>query len=125
MLSTDSSCKNHKLLFHGHQTLPKQGLGFTCLHYTSFENTVGKGEIACNEQFLLFPQCFVPTWRAFCHLSSNIKCPLQTLSVWKFRKFVVLGKSLSLQVCSEDLNVSIFSLTVSSTMLSKKSKIIC
>ena len=22
------------------------------------ENTVGKGEIACNEQFLLFPQCF-------------------------------------------------------------------
>ena len=25
---------------------------------TTFENTVGKGEIACNEQFLLFPQCF-------------------------------------------------------------------
>ena len=25
-----------------------------------FENTVGKGEIACNEQFLLFPQCFLP-----------------------------------------------------------------
>ena len=24
------------------------------------ENTVGKGEIACNEQFLLFPQCFLP-----------------------------------------------------------------
>ena len=23
-----------------------------------FENTVGKGEIACYEQFLLFPQCF-------------------------------------------------------------------
>ena len=22
------------------------------------ENTVGKGEIACDEQFLLFPQCF-------------------------------------------------------------------
>ena len=22
------------------------------------ENIVGKGEIACNEQFLLFPQCF-------------------------------------------------------------------
>ena len=27
-------------------------------HQTSFENIVGKGEIACNEQFLLFPQCF-------------------------------------------------------------------
>ena len=26
-----------------------------CLQYKSFENTVGKGEIAHNEQFLLFP----------------------------------------------------------------------
>ena len=26
----------------------------------AFENTVGKGEIARNEQFLLFPQCFLP-----------------------------------------------------------------
>ena len=25
---------------------------------TDFENIVAKGEIACNEQFLLFPQCF-------------------------------------------------------------------
>ena len=32
-----------------------------------FENTVGKGEIACNEQFLLLPQCFQPFWRTFCH----------------------------------------------------------
>ena len=28
------------------------------------ENTVGKGEIACNEQFLLFPQCFQKTCTA-------------------------------------------------------------
>ena len=27
---------------------------------TAFENIVGKGEIACNEQFLLFRQCFLP-----------------------------------------------------------------
>ena len=26
---------------------------------TAFENIVGKGEIAPNEQFLLFPQCFL------------------------------------------------------------------
>ena len=26
--------------------------------YKLVENTVGKGEIACYEQFLLFPQCF-------------------------------------------------------------------
>ena len=25
------------------------------------QNTVGKGEIACYEQFLLFPQCFLKT----------------------------------------------------------------
>ena len=28
---------------------------------TAFENIVGKEEIACNEQFLLFPQCFLLT----------------------------------------------------------------
>ena len=28
-------------------------------HKTAFENIVGKGEIARNEQFLLFPQCFL------------------------------------------------------------------
>ena len=26
---------------------------------TTFENIVGKGEIACNKQFLLFQQCFL------------------------------------------------------------------
>ena len=46
---------------------PKQALVFICLQYKSFENTVGKGEIACNEQFLLFTQCFLPVWRTFCH----------------------------------------------------------
>ena len=29
-----------------------------CLQYKSFENTVGKGEIAHDEQFLVLPQCF-------------------------------------------------------------------
>ena len=38
---------------------------FTCLQYVSLENTVGKGEIACNEQFLLFQQCFLSVWRIF------------------------------------------------------------
>ena len=33
----------------------------TCLQYKSSENTLGKGEIACNEQFLLFLQCFLPS----------------------------------------------------------------
>ena len=29
-----------------------------CLQFKTFENNVGNGEIARNEQFLLFPQCF-------------------------------------------------------------------
>ena len=29
------------------------------LQQTAFENIVGKGEIARNKQFLLFPQCFL------------------------------------------------------------------
>ena len=38
----------------------KKALVFTCLQYKSFENTAGKREIARNEQFLLFPHCFLP-----------------------------------------------------------------
>ena len=38
---------------------PKQALVFTCLQFKSFENTVGKGEIARHKQFLPFPQCFL------------------------------------------------------------------
>ena len=34
---------------------PNKPWFFTCLQYKSFENTVGKGEIARNEQFLVFP----------------------------------------------------------------------
>ena len=47
-----------------------------CLQYKLFENTVGKGEIARNEQFLLFLQCFQPILRPFFHFlpfSSNLK----------------------------------------------------
>ena len=34
-------------------------LFFTHQQQIAFENIAGKGEIARNEQFLLFPQCFV------------------------------------------------------------------
>ena len=40
---------------------------FDALENKPFENTVGKGEIARNEQFLLFLQCFLPVWIIFCH----------------------------------------------------------
>ena len=39
-------------------TLSPKALFSTCLQNKSSENTVGKGKIALNEQFLLSPQCF-------------------------------------------------------------------
>ena len=42
------------------------------------ENTVGKGEIARYEQFLLFPQCFLHIQRTFCHFHQIWNCCLQT-----------------------------------------------
>ena len=42
-----------------------------CLQYKSFENTVGKGEIARNEQFLLFP-VFSTHLENFLPFSSNL-----------------------------------------------------
>ena len=32
-----------------------------------------KGEIARNKQILLFPQCFLPAWKAFCHFRQILK----------------------------------------------------
>ena len=61
---------------------------------TAFENIVGKGEIARNEQFLLFPQCFqtsqiiIPICPSFRHhiflFAAELKEP----------KIGVLGKGL-------------------------------
>ena len=45
----------------------KQALAFKCLQYKASENTVGKGKTTRNKQFLLFPLCFLPIWRTFCH----------------------------------------------------------
>ena len=60
-----------------------------CLQKKFSENSVGKGKIARNEQFLLFPQCFLPVWRTFFHFHQIWNyCP-QTLSVWKSPNFVI------------------------------------
>ena len=47
--------------------------GFYVSPYKSFENTVGKGEIARDEQFLLFPQCFSTHLKNFLPFSSYLK----------------------------------------------------
>ena len=43
------------LLTHSHTMTP-----FDTPEKTSLLKTLGKGEIACNEQFFLYPQCFLP-----------------------------------------------------------------
>ena len=57
-----SACKrlivNHDLV--SCLPFPEKSLVFTCLHFKSSGNTVGKGEIARNEHFLFFPRCFLP-----------------------------------------------------------------
>ena len=62
---------------------------FTCLQYKSFENTVGKGEIACNEQFLLFPPCLLPILRIVCLFHKIYNCRVQTRSVLQSLEFVI------------------------------------
>ena len=51
---------------------PKKAHVFMSLQYKSFENTVGKGEIECNEQFLL-SKVFSILSEDFPPLSSNLK----------------------------------------------------
>ena len=65
----DSSFSGHKSIntFGKGLTLSQQALVFTCLQYKSLENPPGKGEIARDEQFLLFPQCFLPIRRTIYH----------------------------------------------------------
>ena len=64
----------------------------TCLQYKSFESTVGKGEIARNEQFLLFPQCFVPFRKTLLPFSSNSKLSSANFLSLEESKFYRLGK---------------------------------
>ena len=78
---------------------PKQALVFTCLQYMSFENTVAKGEIARNEQFLLFPQCFSTCFEGFLPFSTNLKLLCKLFQNSKSLKFVVWER---VKKCIED-----------------------
>ena len=61
--------------------------------YMAVENTVRKGEIACNKQFLLFSQCFLPYMSLIFHFKCTLKCHLKFVSVWTSLKFchLVMG----------------------------------
>ena len=72
----------------------KQFLVFMCLQYKSFKNTVGKGEIAHYEQFLLFPQAFSICLENFLPFSSNLKLSPANSLIWKSLKFVVWERAM-------------------------------
>ena len=58
---------NIKSLFAAELEEPQPSPKQACLQYESFQNTVGKGEIAQNKQFLHFPQCLQHFSRTFHH----------------------------------------------------------
>ena len=54
--------------------------------------TEGKGEIARDKQFLLFPQSFQPILRFFCHFHQILKLSSAKSLLWKCRKFDILER---------------------------------
>ena len=72
-------------------TLPKQALVFMCLQNKSFENTVGKGEIARNEQFLLFP-VFSTLLENYLPFLSNLILSSANSSNLEYSRICRLGK---------------------------------
>ena len=65
MLTTTTLSFSNNVLYS--ITLSQTSPGFTCLRDRSYENILGKGEIARNKQIFLFPQCFLPLWKIPCH----------------------------------------------------------
>ena len=51
------------------------------------ENIVRTGEIACNKQFLLFAECFLPYMALIFHFKCSLKCCLQFVPFWTSLKF--------------------------------------
>ena len=78
-----------KASFSGSFNLSQTRSGFYMSAEQIFENTEGKGETARNNQFLLFPQGFLPIWKTSCRFHEILNSHLQTLSVWKSLKFVI------------------------------------
>ena len=77
------------------------------------ENAVGKGEIAHDKQFHLFPQRFLPFQRTFHHICKISNCCPQFLKVWKNLEFVP-WKRVNRQLLVQDLlEVLTFSAVVS------------
>ena len=59
-----------------------------------FENIVGKGENAGNQNFLLFQQYYLPFPKHISIFQLNLFCHLQMLSIWTSPKILLFGKVL-------------------------------
>ena len=62
---------------------------------TALENTVGKGENAGNQHFLLLPQYFLLYQREISLFKQLLICRLQMLSIWSCLKICRFGKGLN------------------------------
>ena len=65
----------------GSEYLIGQSLVLTILKKQPFENTVGKGENAGTQHFLLFPQCFLTFQRQSPLFEPYLFCSLQMFSI--------------------------------------------
>ena len=55
-----------------------------------------KGENACNKQFLLFSQCFLPYMAYIFYFKCALKCCVQFVSIWTDTLKGFIPQSLSL-----------------------------
>ena len=69
-----------------------------------------KGEIACNKQFLLSSQCFLPYMVLIFHFKCTPKCHLPFVSIWTSLKFcrLVMGLILLSQSMAHNVNFYLF-----------------
>ena len=73
-----------------YKPFPKQAPVFMCLQYKFLENTVGKGEIARYEQFLLSP--FSTLLENFLQFTSNLKLSSANFFCWEESKICRMVK---------------------------------
>ena len=84
-------------------TLSKQALVYTCLQYTSFENSEGKREIARNVQFLVFTVFFY----LFGELSNQRPTALESIrlsnELWRFEKKKIVDLVINRSECNSNV----------------------
>ena len=99
-------CSEKKKKTHIHTFLDDSGLKMIILTFSQtspgfyvsavqvfLKNTVGKGEIACNKQFLLFSTMFSTCLENFLPFSSNLKLSCANSFSLEASKICCLGKS--------------------------------